>query len=117
MEGREGGGRWQGRATTVSVYVSTQTSGRGGVRPSRRSGRVSSSPAAKVNRSFLSSLELPLFRSVTPVGFALRVSEGAGEVSQSRIPPSHPASWYSCHAAAAARCPLRDSLPARPPAY
>lgn len=41
------------------------------------------------------------------------MSEGAGEVSQSRIPPSHPASWYSCHNA---RCPLRGSLPARPPA-
>jgi len=49
----------------------------------------------------LSSQPLSLLGYCLP---ARRVAEGAGEVIQSRISPSHPPSWYSYHAIAPGGC-------------
>lgn len=47
--------------------------------------------------SLLHSLASPTLPLSWDCPHARRVAEGAGEVIQSRISPSHPASWYSYH--------------------
>lgn len=110
-----GGGRERGKEGGEEVrqdlFTSQQDAGRRW-RPALVALAVAciaaSSPAAKVNRSFLLPWRCPRSALSLPWDLPWRVSEGAGEVRQSRIPPSHPASWYSRRAAgpSAAPCPL-----------